>query len=399
MPETEATFETIHKIDPATHHYTLLTSENGNFLAFDGELEFFLTDQGNDQVIWEESTPTTFEHSITGVEISVIRGANSGAVSLISPNDAWDQFRFKNASFSVDHGPERLPSEYLGELQDQGWVCLTNVLSPTIVEELERVACTDRFEGRKYDPSRPAICQNAAVAITAAEPISLWVIRQYMQIDDIRLSHAPAFAILTKDDGERNVQGWHSDFPYHWGVPAKGRVPTPSGKTVLGVQRNVCVSDFTKVRGATIFKLGSHALDSPPPQDWGDATTHSQPGYRAKNGLPYGGPEADIIEAPGGSIILYDSRTWHRQGVNRSDSRRAAMLQAMTPMYIMPKNDTSMAYKAFVECEVFPQVNDRVKSEIQNLMVHQFIGPGGTYAITPDRELTKLVKEETQTSY
>ena len=399
MPETEATFETIHKIDPATHHHTLLTSENGNFLGFDGELGFFLTDRGNDQVIWEESTPTTFEHSITGVEVSVIRGANSGAVSLISPNDAWDRFNFKNTSFSVDHGPERLPSEYLCDLQDQGWVCLTNVLSPTIVEELERVACTDRFEGRKYDPSRPAICQNPAVAITAAEPISLWVIRQYMQIDDIRLSHAPAFAILTKDDGERNVQGWHSDFPYHWGVPAKGRVPTPSGKTVLGVQRNVCVSDFTKIRGATIFKLGSHALDSPPPQEWGDATTHSQPGYRAENGLPYGGPEADIIEAPGGSIILYDSRTWHRQGVNRSDSRRAAMLQAMTPMYIMPKNDTSMAYKAFVESEVFPQVNDRVKSEIRNLMVHQFIGPGGTYAITPDRELTKLVKEENQASY
>ena len=153
------------------------------------------------------------------------------------------------------------------------------------------------------------------------------------------------------------------------------------------------------MRGATIFKFGSHALDSPSPRNWGDATLHSQPGYRAEHGLTYGGPEADIIEAPGGSIILYDSHTWHRQGVNRSELRRAAMLQAMTPMYVMPKNDTSVAYKAFIESEVFHELSDRVKLETRNLMVHQFIGPGESYAITPDRELTKLVREQANAGY
>ena len=394
MPETETTFQTLHKIKPASHHFTFLVSESGCLLEYDHEPGFFLTDQADDRVIWEETRPTTFEHVESTIEVAIIGGTTPGTVSLSSSVPAWKDFAQSTTSFVVEQGPEKRPSEYLREFRNQGWVCLTNILSLAIVEELERVACTDRYRDQKYDTSRPAICQNRAVAITAAEPVSLWLVRQYMQTADIRLSHVPALAILTKDDGERNVQGWHSDYPYHWGISAKGRVPTPSGKTVLGVQRNVRVSDFTKMQGATTFKLGS-----PPPREWGDAKIHARPGYSAKHGLPYGGPDADTIEAPGGSIILYDSRTWHRQGVNRSDLRRAAMLQAMTPMYVMPKNDTSVAYRAFIESDIYEQLPERVKTEIKNLMVHQFMGPGSTYPITPDRELTKLLKEEAKVGY
>ncbi|MCZ6616657.1 MAG: hypothetical protein O7E57_00885 [Gammaproteobacteria bacterium] len=59
-----------------------------------------------------------------------------------------------------------------------------------------------------------------------------------------------------------------------------------------------------------------------------------------EHGLPDNGPDADIVEAPAGSIILYDARTWHRAGVNRTGEKRAAMLQAITPMYLMPFTDT-----------------------------------------------------------
>ena len=133
---------------------------------------------------------------------------------------------------------------------------------------------------------------------------------------------------------------------------------------MLGVQRNVCVSAFTRERGATAFKLGSHALNSAPPEAWGRAEIHARPGHRAKCGLPYNGPEADVIEAPAGSIILYDARTWHRAGVNRTPHKRAAMLQAVTPMFVMPKNDTSPAYKHFIQSAAYQELTQRERDEI-----------------------------------
>ena len=212
-----------------------------------------------------------------------------------------------------------------------------------------------------------------------------------MRTEDIRFSHTPALIVLTQDDGQRNVQGWHSDYPYHWGIPARGQVPTQAGDVVLGVQRNVCVSEFTRERGATAFKLGSHALDRGPPESWGTAGRHAKPGYRAANGLPYNGPDADVIEAPAGSIILYDSRTWHRAGVNRTAEPRAAMLQAVTPMFVMPKNNTSRSYKHFIQSAAYQELTPRERDEIRRMMVHRFLGPAGRDVITADPELTALL--------
>lgn len=376
--------ETIHKVPIPTHFYSYLVAEDGSFLSYDVEAGLSTTSQTSDDAIWDHSEDEGFEHVATGHSLNSFIQTDEATLS-VKINGIPQYFR-------LAHGPAELPSEYLATFRKQGWVCLTQIIDDKTLKGLERAAGTDRFAHLEIDRSVPAICQNAAAAKTAAEPLSLWLIRQYMQTDDIRLSHAPGFAVLGQDDGNRNVQGWHSDFPYHWGVPARGLVPTPSGETVLGVQRNVCVSPFTREGGATAFKLGSHALDRPPPKEWGDATAHAKPGYRAVHGLPYHGPDADIIDAPGGSIILYDSRTWHRAGINQTTKKRAAMLQAVTPMYVFPKNDTSHTYKQLLDSSVYNELNDREKQEIQNLMVHQFIGPGGQYAISPDRELTETVK-------
>ena len=383
--------ETIHKVPIPTHFYSYLVGADGTFLSYDKAHGLSTTNHADDSVIWDRKRSMLFQHPSTEHELV--------ASSVLSEDRITLALNEGERTFRVAHGPAELPSAYLNTFRKQGWVSLTRIIDDATLEELERTACTDRYAKLVADRTQPGICQNAAVGRTAAEPLSLWLIRQYMQLGDIRLSHVPAFVVLGQDDGKRNVQGWHSDFPYHWGVPARGLVPTPSGKTVLGVQRNVCVSPFTREGGATIFKLGSHANDCPPPQEWGDATAHAKPGYRAAHGLPYGGPDADVVEAPGGSIILYDSRTWHRAGVNRTTNKRAAMLQAMTPMYIFPKNDTSRAYKQLLKSPVYEELNQREKREIQNLMVHQYIGPGGTYAITVDRDLTETVRTASTAGY
>ena len=162
----------------------------------------------------------------------------------------------------------------------------------------------------------------------------------------------------------------------------------------MGLQRNICISEFTKENGATCFKLGSHKMNAAPPREWGWGSDYSRPGHRAEHGLPYNGPEADVIEAPAGSIILYDARTWHRAGVNRTEQKRAAMLQAVIPMYIMPFMDTSRAYKALVNGPLLDELTHREQGELKELMVHKIVGPLGQHAIGVDEELTQMTSQQ-----
>ena len=403
MTDPDLFQERVLKVPIPDRHYLILVAPDGNYLGVDQDGFTTTYPHANDRIMWDECGAGSFRHVLADTEI-VKKSADGDACQLSLEGTLLDGLgkpTGESARYNVAQGPEKLPSEYLQFFRENGWVCLTSILSQDLVEALEKVACTDRFSHLQFDRSGNPFIQSSAIARTAAEPVSLWLIRQYMQTDDIRVAHTPGLAILERDDGKRIVQGWHSDYPYHWGVPAQGRVPTPSGETVLGVQRNVCVSPFTKVSGATAFKLGSHALDQGPPEQWGVASDHYQVGYRESHGLPYTGPDADIVEAPGGSIILYDSRTWHRAGVNRTDKKRAALLMAMTPMYVMPKNDTSHSYKAFLESVAYEELNERERIEVERLMVHQFIGPGGQYAIAPDRELTATLhaRQQKETSY
>lgn len=391
MEEEERFTETVTRFALPAEHLRLLCAATGDYLRFDGN-RFHVSGVVDDLAIWRD-IEGGYQHVETGIELRRSGASLVGDAGTVLVGDATE--------FADAHGPERMPSEYLSHFRAHGWVCLTSILDPEIVRGLEEVACTDRYADRTFDRTASPLVQSPALARCAAEPLSLWLIRQYMQIDEIRLAHSPGIAVLDRDDGERNVQGWHSDFPYLWGISGRrnangvdGRVPTASGATVLGIQRNVCVSDFTKVGGATAFKLGSHAHDEGPPAEWGHGTLHYQPGHRAKHGLPYTGSEADIVEAPGGSIILYDARTWHRAGVNRTDNRRAAILQAMTPMYVMPFADTSGAFKELRDHPVFSELTAREQREMQSLMVHYIAGPAGISAITTDSELSAMLNAQ-----
>lgn len=373
MQPHEPLTERAVRIEPAAHRYRLLVDAEGAMLRFaDGALA--PAEVADDGVVWDAVdggfTNVASGHSVAAQEDGTVAAAGR--------------------TFAAAHGPEALPSASLGVLREQGWVCLTGILAPDLVDDLQRLAGTDGHPSRKPDRTTPQFSQGPALARAAAEPISLWIVREYLRTQDIRFAHTPALIVLTPDDGKRNVQGWHSDYPYHWGIRVAGQVPEGAGGTPLGVQRNVCVSPFTKARGATAFKLGSHACGHGPPEAWGTATVHAAPGYRAAHGLPYSGPEADVIEAPAGSIILYDARTWHRAGVNRSGERRAAMLQAMTPMFVLPKNDTSGAYRHFLDSAAHAALTDRERGELRRLMVHRFLGPAGRDVFAGDEALTTL---------
>ena len=390
LPNDVFAERTVCFAQPASH-YAMAVAPDGRFLAADASGAVSLADEVSDDAMWRHNG-ARLAHAVHPVALHVTETATDR--SLLAPADtaSLSDDRLRETPFAIAHGPERLPSEYLSHLQMHGWVCLAAILPPAITDALQRIACTDGHAARTPDRARRQICQGSALAKTAVEPVSVWLARRYMQTDDVRLAHAPGIGVMTPDDGKRTVQGWHSDYPYHWGIHAEGKVPTPSGATVMGVQRIVCVSEFTKTRGATAFKLGSHALDHGPPAEWGIASDAYRPDYRAANGLPYNGPDADVIEAPPGSMILFDTRTWHRAGINRSAENRAAILMDMTPAYIVPYSDTTVDYRALVESEAWDDLNDRERQDFEHLMIHRFLGPAGARGVIgTDAELARRI--------
>ena len=375
-----------------SRHYRYIHAPNGDWLATtDGEA---LAVQGHvdDAAIWD-ADGDGFRHVATGLRLAADATAIDSTTALRHAGAALsaDGTAGKPATFTVGHGPEKLPSESLRELKENGWVGLACVLPPAVVDGLQQVGCVDAYEDRT-PVKAPPLAQHPAVAKVTTEPVSLWLTREYMCTRDIRLGHSPGISALGRDDGKREVQGWHTDFPYLWGTG--DRIPLPSGDLILGMQRNVCVSDFRKDNGATLFKLGSHRSNTPPPAAWGLSTSTYRKGHRAGHGLPYGGPDADVIEAPAGTIILYDARTWHRAGINQTDRKRGAMIQAIVPGYIIPFMDTSATFKAFLASPAHAQVTDRERKEVDKLMIHKIMGPAGMFAITVDDELTQRARQQ-----
>lgn len=379
-------------IPKPTRHYCYLTAPNGDYLAVADDNTLRVQGHVDDAAIWD-AKDGGFEHPGTGacVQAAATEIGSSGCLRF-GDAEVGEDGSPGAADFTVGHGPEQLPSEYLRTLKENGWVSLACVLPPEVVDGLQQVGCVAAYEGRTPE-RKPPLAQHPAVAKVTVEPVSLWLTRQYMHTRDIRLGHPPGVSALSRDDGKREVQGWHTDFPYLWGTG--DRIPLPSGDLVLGMQRNVCVSDFTRANGATLFKLGSHVSEAPPPTQWGISTHTYRAGHRAKCGLPYSGPEADLIEAPAGTVVLYDARTWHRAGMNFTDRRRGAMIQAIVPSFIMPFMDTSATYKAFLASDACCQVNERERKELDKLMIHKIAGPAGLFAIAIDDELTQRVRQQT----
>lgn len=341
--------ERVVKIEPLKHHFVFLIALDGAMLGLNDNGELALCDESDDRVIWDR-TSEGIKHVATGKDVTVNIDENTCVLPVGSDE----------ITFTISHGPEKLPSEYLEHLKREGWVCLTCILSPDILKNMERVAGTDRYEHLEMNTDTPRICQSVSVARAAIEPISIWLARQYMGAHDLHLSHPPGFRVVHPDDGQSKLGGWHSDFPYS--SSTGGNEPPDRKGPIKAMQRNVCVSDFTKIRGATAFKLGSHLADTPPPPEWNDTL----------NGrLPYSGPEADVIEAPASSVILYDARMWHRAGINRSQQKRSAMLQSFQAPDVLPKNDTRNTYEQLKESAVYNELNAREQKEITELLTNK----------------------------
>ena len=97
-------------------------------------------------------------------------------------------------------------------------------------------------------------------------------------------------------------------------------VPQPWPDNPQGANAAWCVDEFTAANGATRFVPGSHLLNRLP--------------------LDSDHRESVPLEAPAGSLVVFDSRLWHRTGANStSNDRRAAIFGWYTrPIYRTQEN-------------------------------------------------------------
>ena len=98
-------------------------------------------------------------------------------------------------------------------------------------------------------------------------------------------------------------------------------VPEPWPANPQGVNVAWCVDDFTDENGATRVVPGSHRLNRKPTPD-----------EAAKDSI--------ALEAPAGSIIVMESRVWHKTGNNRTEAQRRAGIFAWytRPIYRQQEN-------------------------------------------------------------
>jgi ectoine hydroxylase-related dioxygenase (phytanoyl-CoA dioxygenase family) len=390
----------VHTIARPLSHHVLLVAPDGRWLASPDDSTLAVQSHVDDAALWQ-AEPDGFRHAVTGVALRSRAGEAAGSVrlSLGGADVGADGAPGPAADFFAGHGPEKRPSEYLAAFRETGWAALTCILAPDVVQGLQRLGGVDAYESAGDVPRDQQLAADPALARATVEPVSLWLCRQYMRVADIKLGHPPGVTALTPDDGERPVQGWHGDFPYMWGSDRSAgayRVPPGADDLVLGIQRNICVSDFRLENGATVFCLSSYKANAVPPAEWGRANQTWKAGHRAEHGLPYGGVETDVIEAPAGTIILYDARIWHRAGLNRTNRRRGAVIQAITPGFIIPFYDTTAPFRSWLASDVPAQLTERERRELETLMLHCIVGPQGVFAIAPDEALTERLRARGQ---
>ena len=330
------------------HHYTLLVAADGRMLGLDDDGAPALFDDAGDHVVWDRGSDGMV-HVATGKRIGV--GVGGDTCTVLVGSDEVD--------LHISHGPEKLPSEYLAGLRRDGWVCINSILPPEVVDRLERVACTGPYEDLEQDTTQPKICQDAAVGRAIAEPISLAVLREYLESPDIHLGHPPGFNVLPPETVAQAGRRWHSDIPY---TPSRSPQPVfPRPGPPKACNRNTFVSDFSYLNGATMFKPGSHLVDSSPPDEWNAPLEDGE--------LPYGGPEVTVLEAPAGSMILYDARTWHRAGYNRSGHKRGMMATNYETPDVVPKRDTRPICERLHQTAVYQELNAREQRDVTGLLM------------------------------
>ncbi len=253
----------------------------------------------------------------------------------------------------------------LKELRQYGMAVLPDVIPAGDIASLKAKVAQYRedhyAEDGPFDGDRrlkSALLWSEEVARAVTHPEALWLAREYMETDDVHFCHQPVVTILKPAKallGTFPPGGWHSDYPYHPGV-----FPDAWPEQPLGLQFNICVDDFRPETAGTQYIPGSHREGRWPPAELNERGTR-----------PGEGVFRDVrqVEAPAGSAVVYDARTWHRAcyELNVSGRDRIAILNAMAPAWVRPMMDKAWLTEQFEASPVAALLDERQRREIDRL--------------------------------
>ncbi len=116
-----------------------------------------------------------------------------------------------------------------------------------------------------------------------------------------------------------NPQGWHSDWPFNQKHAAIIEAPYPDTPMLLTMI--FMLSPFTRENGGTWLVPGSHRI----PNNWSAV-------YGEDNLTPH----PSQVQATGekGSVLIFDSRTWHAVSTNDTDEERAGVTVRYAPWWL-----------------------------------------------------------------
>ncbi|MFV8817920.1 phytanoyl-CoA dioxygenase family protein [Haliea sp. E17] len=118
------------------------------------------------------------------------------------------------------------------------------------------------------------------------------------------------------------------------------------------------IDDFTEANGATRIVPGSHKLNrSVTVEEMGVGTV--------------------ALEAPAGSMIVFESRLWHKTGVNSSqDQTRAGIFSWYTKTYVRTQENWFLALK--------PEIRQFASEEMLTLLGYKTYGFGLVNGVSPE---------------
>ncbi len=197
------------------------------------------------------------------------------------------------------------------DLAEYGVAIMSNVLSPEKFQEIRdavyREAEGDIRAGNASDPY-------FADAMLGAPSQRVWNLPSRGQVFCELVEHPVAMDLvesvvrgpLRLSTFSANITLPGSDMMYLHAD--QGTNPQPWGPEPHGLNVIWCIDDFTEETGATRFVPGSYRLN------------------RSATMEEIMGPTV-ALEAPAGSLILMESRVWHKTGANvTKDRKRAAIL-------------------------------------------------------------------------
>jgi len=128
---------------------------------------------------------------------------------------------------------------------------------------------------------------------------------------------------------------WHADWPYNQTNAA--HIPAPYADTCTKLSSLWMLTEFNANTGGTLVLPGSHRSQTNP--SGGDLFDREAPH-----------PAELQIEAPAGSVMLFDSRLWHCVAVNHSNEPRYAINVGYTAWWLnlQPTRIDSPEYQQMV---------------------------------------------------